>query len=383
MAFRGWGIVKKLFVLPVAGLLVLAAWCLYRPESSSSAKSATDPHSVPVVLAPVELRDAPLVLSTIGTVQAFNTVLVRARVDGTLERVAFVEGQRVRRGDLLAQIDPRPFENQLHMALAQKAHDAAQLANVERDITRFSYLANRNIVPAQTLDSTRAQAEELKATVAMDQAQIDNAHNELDYAAIRAPLDGLTGARLVDAGNMVHASDTNGLVLITQVQPISVSFTLPQDALPAMLSAQHQAPVEVVAKSRDASQELGKGVLSLIDNQIDATTGTIHCKATFENTNESLWPGQFVVLRIVLAVEHGAMTVPATAVQQGSNGTYVYVINSDNTAALRPVDVASTEDNRSVIARGITKGERVVVEGQFKLEDGTHVRVVEHTVHDR
>ncbi|MFC3652416.1 efflux RND transporter periplasmic adaptor subunit [Dyella humi] len=334
-----------------------------------------------MIVAPVERRDAPRVLPAIGTVQAFNTVLVRPRVDGTLDQVAFVEGQRVHRGDLLAQIDPRPFETQLHAAVAQKAHDAAQLANVERDLTRFSYLASQKIYPQQQLDSARAQAEELKATVALDQANIDNASVQLGYATIRAPLDGLTGARLVDAGNMVHATDTTGLVMITQIHPIFVSFTLPQDALPALLAGRSQAPVEVIAQNRDGSQTLDKGVLSLIDNQIDATTGTIHCKATFDNAHETLWPGQFVALRVVLGIDHGALTVPSTAVQQGSNGNYVFVLMPDDTVALRNVEVASTADNQSVIARGIAQGDRVVVEGQFKLEDGTHVHVVDAPSH--
>ncbi|GLQ45884.1 multidrug transporter [Dyella lipolytica] len=374
---------RKLYVLIAVGTLLLVAWFTYRSGSlaSSASATATTPQSVPVVVARVERHDAPRMLPTIGTVQAFNTVLVRARVDGTLDNVAFTEGQRVQRGDLLAQIDPRPFETQLHAATAQKAHDAAQLANVERDIARFTYLANQKILPQQQLDSTRAQADELRATVAMDQAQIDNARVQLSYATIRAPLDGLTGARLVDAGNMVHASDTTGLVVITQIHPISVSFTLPQDALPALLSARQQSPIGVIAQNRDASQTLGKGVLSLIDNQIDAATGTIHCKATFDNANETLWPGQFVALRVVLAVDRGALAVPSTAVQQGSTGTYVFVLMPDDTVALRYVKVASTEDSRSVVAQGLAEGDRVVVEGQFKLEDGAHVRVVDDSAH--
>lgn len=375
---------RNRLVLIAAAAILVCAWFAYHAKSSSTAQAAgASSHAVPVVVARVERRDSPHELSAIGTVQAFNSVLVKARVDGTLDKVAFVEGQRVHRGDLLAQIDPRPFETQLHAATAQKAHDAAQLANVERDVTRYTYLAGQKIYPQQQLDTARAQADELKATVAMDQAQIDNARVQLSYTTILAPLDGLTGARLVDAGNMVHATDTNGLVLITQVHPISVSFTLPQDALPALLAARKQAPVEVVAANRDASQSLGKGVLSLIDNQIDATTGTIHCKATFENTDETLWPGQFVTLRVVLGVEHGAITVPAVAVQQGSSGTYVFVVMPDETVALRDVEIASTEDNRSVVAHGLAGGDRVVVEGQFKLEDGTHVRVVDGSSHDR
>lgn len=374
---------RKWFVVSLLGVALLGAWLVFRsgPSSSIAAKADGASRAVPVVVASVAQGDASSSISAIGTVQAFNAVLIRSRVDGTLEKVAFTEGQRVHQGDLLAQIDARPFEAQLHAALAQKAHDEAQLANVERDIDRYTYLASQKIYPQQQLDSARAQAAQLKATVAMDQAQIDNARVQLDYTTIRAPLDGLTGARLVDAGNMVHATDTTGLVLITQIHPIYVSFTLPQDALPALLAARRNAPVEVIAGNRDASRTLGKGVLTLIDNQIDAATGTIHCKATFDNDTETLWPGQFVSLRVVFGVAHDALTLPASAVQQGPTGTFVFVIKPDQTAALRYVEIASTEAGRSVVTRGVSKGEQVVVEGQFKLEDGTRVRMAQDAPH--
>ncbi|WP_266171999.1 efflux RND transporter periplasmic adaptor subunit [Dyella subtropica] len=362
------------------GLLVIGAavWWLFQTRLfASSAAAEVSPNTVPVVVARVERQDTPAVISAIGTAQAYNSVMVRARVDGQLDKVAFVEGQEVHRGDLLAQLDPRPFEAQLRAALAQKDRDAAQRANVERDFARFSDLAHRGAIPAQTLDTTRAQIEQLKATVEMDQAQIDNARIALGYTTIRAPLDGRTGARLVDAGNMVHAADSTGLVLITQVHPITVSFSLPQDQLPALLASQRKAPPRVTALSRDGSQPLGDGVISLIDNQIDAATGTIHCKATFANADNLLWPGQFVVLHVVLDVHRDALTVPATAVQLGTDGAYVFVVTGKGTADLRHVEVASTDGGRSVIARGVSQGERVVTEGQYKLEPGTPVRVID------
>jgi membrane fusion protein, multidrug efflux system len=377
----GERMVSKSWVWAASGVLLVGvglAWLMLHPSPAVSATAAHAP-AVPVVVAVVVQQEAPLTVTAPGTVQAFNSVLVKPRVDGTLDRVAFTEGQAVHRGDLLAQIDPRPFQAQLQAAQAQKAHDEAQLANQQRDIGRYTYLANQKIYPQQQLDSARATAAELKATVAQDQAQIDNARVQLDYATIRAPLDGLTGARLVDAGNMVHATDTTGLVLITQVQPIYVSFTLPQDVLPALLNARAHGAVAVGASNRDASQQLDSGVLSLIDNQIDPTTGTIHCKATFGNSKQTLWPGQFVSLRIVLATQQNALTIPSAAVQQGNNGDYVFVVKKDNTAELRPVTVASNENDVSVVSHGLVKGERVVVQGQFKLEDGTAVRITDES----
>ncbi|WP_266157133.1 efflux RND transporter periplasmic adaptor subunit [Dyella silvatica] len=368
--------------LSMAGLLALGAvtWWLLQTRGSIPHAAAADlspKNAVPVMVASVERQDTPAVISAIGTAQAYNSVTVRVRVDGQLDKVAFTEGQEVHRGDLLAQLDPRPFEAQLRSAQAQKDRDAAQRANAERDLARFSDLAHRGAVPVQMLDTTRAQVEQLKATVEMDQAQVDNARIALGYTTIRAPLDGRTGARLVDAGNMVHATDSNGLVLITQVHPMTVSFSLPQDQLPALLASQHKAPLRVTALSRDASQPLGDGVISLIDNQIDSATGTIHCKATFDNAANLLWPGQFVVLHVVLDVHRDALTVPATAVQWGTDGSYVFVMTDKDTADLRHVDVAFSEGNRSVIARGLSQGERVVTEGQYHLEQGTSVRVID------
>ncbi|SFS13545.1 membrane fusion protein, multidrug efflux system [Dyella sp. OK004] len=368
---------RTLLFVGLLGLGTAAWWMLHSHLLASSAAADVSQSAVPVVVATVERQDTPAVISAIGTAQAYNSVTVRARVDGQLDKIAFVEGQEVHRGDLLAQLDPRPFEAQLRAAQAQKDRDVAQRANVERDFARFSDLAHRGAIPAQTLDTTHAQIEQLKATVEMDEAQIDNARIALGYTTIRAPLDGRTGARLVDAGNMVHATDSTGIVLITQVHPITVSFSLPQDELPALLASQRKAPLRVTALSRDASQTLGDGVISLIDNQIDPATGTIHCKATFDNTDNLLWPGQFVALQVVRDVRRGALTVPSTAVQLGTDGAYVFVVTDKNTADLRHVEVAAAEGGRSVIARGVSQGERVVTEGQYKLEQGSSVRVLD------
>lgn len=370
---------RKYIVAGSFGLVFLLAWGVHyfignRHESTPGSDS-----SVPVHVAVAEVRDVPDSLTAIGTVQAYNTVLVRPRVDGQLEKVLFVEGQSVHQGDLLAQIDPRPLEAQLRAAIAQRDKDAAQLANAKHDFERFSDLAYRGAVPAQTLDSTRAQVSQLDAAVKADEAQIDNARLQVGYATIRAPLDGRTGARLIDAGNMVHTSDATGLVLITQVQPISVTFSLPQDNLPALVGGQQQTPLSVIALSRDATQELAAGKLALIDNQIDLASGTIRCKATFDNASNRLWPGQFVTVRIVLRMRRGAVTIPSTAVQTNADGAYVFVVNEKNVANLRRVEVARIDDDHDVVTRGIAAGERVVTEGQYKIESGARVRVIAAT----
>jgi len=357
-------------------LLILIVWGIRNLETAPRNAAPTPDDLVPVRIATAELGDVPDSVTAIGTVQAYNTVLVRARVDGQLERVMFAEGQDVHRGDVLAQIDPRPLEAQLHAALAQRDKDAALLANAEHDLERFSDLAHRGAISAQTLDSNRAQVNQLKAAIKANNAQIDNARIQLEYATIRAPLDGRTGARLIDAGNMVHASDNNGLVLITQVHPIFVTFSLTQDKLSALVAGQHQSPLHVVALDRDSNDQLAAGELSLIDNQIDATSGTIRCKATFDNASGRLWPGQFVTARIVLGVRHNAVTVPATAVQSGADGATVFVINEKNVADLRHIGIARADDDHNVVIRGLSAGERVVIEGQYKIESGTHIRIL-------
>lgn len=372
-------IMRKLIVLSVLCVSVGAIWLVLHGDQSGRVDIPANgaDKTVPVFVAVVTQLDAPISITTIGTVQAFNSVLVRTRVDGQLERVAFVEGQQVKKGDLLAQIDRRPAETQLQAALAQKVKDAAQLANTERDLARFAQLSYRGAVPTQMLDTTRAQADQFKAALDVDNAQVENARIQLDYTTIRAPLDGRTGARLVDAGNMVHATDSGGLVLIAQIHPITISFTVPQDVLPTLQAQQQKAPLKVTALSRDASRHLGEGVLTLIDNQIDSSTGTIRCKATFDNRDDLLWPGQFVSLGVVLDTRRDSLTVPATAVQLGSEGPYIFVVKDNVISELRNVEVVSTDRGRSVIARGVSAGEQVVVEGQYKLESGAHVRVIE------
>jgi multidrug efflux system membrane fusion protein len=370
---------RKVIVFGAACALAAGVWFVSHNVVSANRRAPLEDTSkkTPVQVAEVTRQDTPVVVDAIGTVQAFNSVLVRSRVDGQLEKVAFVEGQEVRQGDLLAQLDPRPARSQLQLATAQKAKDAAQLANTQRDLARFSDLSHRGAVPVQTLDATQAQADQLQAALDGDTAQIDNARLQLEFTTIRAPIDGRVGARLVDAGNMVHATDSGGLVSIVQIHPVSIGFSIPQDVLPAMQAQQGKAPLKVSASSRDTSQPLGIGELTLIDNQIDATSGTIRCKATFANAQDLLWPGQFVNVGVVLDTRRDALSVPSTAVQAGIEGPYVFVVTDKGTAELRHVEVASSRDGRSAISRGVAAGQRVVIQGQYKLESGMPVRIVE------
>jgi membrane fusion protein, multidrug efflux system len=330
---------------------------------------------IPVITVAAERRDAPVFLSAIATVQAFNTVLVRARVDGEIRRVAFSEGTNVKRGDVLVELDPRPLQAQLQLAEAQKEKDQTQLSNAKRDLARYEYLVKLDSAPSQTLDTTQSLVDQLGAAINADEAQVEFARLQVTYATIRAPISGRAGARLVDAGNMVHPGDANGLVVLTQVNPIAMTFALPQDSLSGLRAQQAQHPLRVMAITEDGSRVLDEGTLTLIDNQIDAATGTIRCKAVFANAKEALWPGQFVTARVLLKTLSNAVVVPATAVQAGAQGPYVYVISEKKLAELRRVETGQSIDGQTVITRGLSGGEQVVVEGQFQLEPNAPVAV--------
>jgi multidrug efflux system membrane fusion protein len=358
-------------VLALAGVAGLA-WHLMRDQKAAAATTASDP-AVPVVSDAAMSQDVPIYLTGIGAVQAFNTVTIRSRVDGQLDKVAFTEGQDVKAGDLLAQIDPRPLQAQLEQAEAQKVSHEAQLADAKLDLERFSNLEKRGAATGQSVDTQRALVAQLEANIQADQAAIDNARVQLGYTTITAPISGRTGMRLVDQGNIVHATDQTGLVVLTQIEPISLVFTLPEDALPDVAHSMAKGPLKVLAFSRDNKTELGDGTLALIDNQIDQTTGTIRLKATFPNKDHTLWPGQFVNARLYLAVRHDGITVPAAVVQRGPQGTYAYVIKPDSTVELRPIAVAQLRDGFALIDTGLSAGERVVVDGQYKLRPGARV----------
>lgn len=332
-------------------------------------------NGVPVRVTRAARSDTPTWLTNIATVQAFNTVLVRARVDGQITKVAFKEGTEVKQGDVLVELDRRPFEAQWRAALAQKDRDSAQLANARKDERRYQTLIDADAGAAQTLDTTRAQVAQLTAAVAMDQAQIDLARLQLTYTTITAPIEGRTGARLVDVGNMVHANDTNGLVLLTQLHPIAAIFSLPQNTLPTVRLQQGHHPLRVVALAPNSESPLAEGELTLIDNQIDPTTGTYRCKAIFQNRDEPLWPGEFITVRVMLENLPNAVVLPTAAVQEGPKGPYVYVVTQERTAEIRPVTVGQQLAGQAVIASGLKGDEQIILEGQFRLEPGAAVDI--------
>ncbi len=342
--------------------------------------SGPDPNMpVPVVAGKVEEKNVPIYLDGLGTVQAFNTVTVKARVDGQIDKVAFTEGQDVKEGDLLAQIDPRPFQAALDQAIAKKAQDDAQLANARLVLTRDKDLIDKKVLDQQSYDTQRFLVDQMVATVQADQAAIDNARTQLDYTHITAPLAGRVGVRQVDQGNIIHATDTGGLVVITQLHPISVVFTLPEQNLQSIRD-QHPAGdaqnnMQVVAVGRDNTGKLGDGTLAVIDNLIDQTTGTIKLKATFQNDDLRLWPGEFVNARLLLTTRENGLVVPTSVVQRGPQGSYAFVIKDDGTAEMRAIKVAQDEDGQSLIDDGLKAGENVVVDGQYKLQAGSKVAV--------
>ncbi len=331
--------------------------------------------SVPVGVAKVESRDMPVLLNGLGSVDAFNTVVVKTRIDGQLNRIAIKEGQEVSKGQLLAEIDPRPYEVALSQAQATLSKDQAALNDAKLNLTRFQELYKAGVIPQQQFDTQGSLVGQLQGTIQADQAQIDNVKLNLVYTRITAPVSGRIGLRQVDVGNMVHAADPNGLLVITQLQPIAVLFTLPEDNLPTVSKQMHKGKLQAEAYSRDDQTKLATGTLETIDNQIDITTGTGKLKAVFDNRDRSLWPNQFVNIHLLLEVRKNNTVVPTAAIQRGPQGTYVFAVKPDKTAEMRPVTLAFTEGNFSSITQGLTPGETVVVDGQDKLQPGSHVEI--------
>lgn len=371
---------RRSWIFSLVGVAaVVAGGITWRHISSSAATppaASADiaPAPIPATLGTAERKNVPVYLDGLGTVQAYNTVTVNTRVDGTLDKVSFVEGQDVKAGDVLAQIDPRPFKASLDLAVATKAKDEAQLVNARLDLKRFkdsSLLASTQ----QQIDTQQALVNQLAATVEGDQANIEAAQVQLDYTTIRAPISGRTGIRLVDQGNIVHAANTTGLVVITQLQPISVVFTLPQDELQSVIHEMgaSKAPLIAVAQGRDDRRTLDTGTLSLVDNQIDPTSGSVRLKAVFPNSRYTLWPGQFVNVRLQLKTLDNVVTVPSTAVQRGPDGMFVYTVKPDTSIAIQPVSVAQMSQGTSVIDKGVAAGTPIVVAGQFRLKPGSRV----------
>jgi membrane fusion protein, multidrug efflux system len=331
---------------------------------------------IPVTPGIVRAEDVPVFLNGIGTVQAYNMVTVKTRVDGQIVKVGFREGQEVKEGDPLFQIDPRPYQAALDQAQAAKQKDQAQLIGAKLDLDRYAKLLGTGYQTRQSYDEQTALVGQVEGAIKGDQAAIETAKLNLDYADIRSPIDGRTGARLVDKGNLVHASDNTALVTITEIKPIFVSFTLPQDTLDEIRQQQQKKPLVVRAYTSDGNTLLSVGKLTLIDNSIAQATGTIHLKARFDNEDERLWPGEFVNVGVILRVRHNVPTVPAQTVEEGPEGHYAYVINSDDTVERRNVEVAAVQDGIAVVSKGLKPGERVVVDGQFRLTDGAHVRLL-------
>jgi len=344
------------------------------PAAAAEAPPPAAAQGVPVTAGTVALADVPVVLNAIGTVQAFNMVTIKSRVDGQITKVEFTEGQEIAAGAPLIQIDPRPFQTALEQAQATKEKDEAQLASAQQDLARWAELLPQGVKSRQTYDQQKALVAQLQAALKADQAQIDNATINLGFTDIRSPISGRLGARLVDAGNMVRATDAAGLVTVAQLKPIFVSFTVPQENANKVRERQGKAPLDVLAYGHDNTTLLAKGELTLIDNAIDQATGTIRLKATFANNDERLWPGEFVNVRLILNMRKGVPTVPAQTVQEGPTGNYAYVIKDDNTVERRAVEVTAVQDGVAVIAKGLSAGEKVVVEGQYRLTAGARVR---------
>lgn len=376
-------IIAALLSVAVIGGIVYTVWFWPPPPPEQPANRRWANMPIPVVVAPATRRDASVWLDGLGTVQASQSVMVRSMVEGPLIAVNFREGQAVRKGDVLAQIDPRPYQAALDSAIAKKAQDEALLANARLDLARYQKLVASNFTSAQQADTAKAEVARFQALVEQDQAAIDNARTQLDYATITAPLDGRTGIRLVDAGNIVRPGDTAGLVVITLLQPVSVVFTLPQQHLPAVARAMAQGELPVIALPQGAvvggpgtaatAQVLDRGMLTVLDNQVDPATGTIKLKATFPNTDSHLWPGGFVGVRLRVDVIRDAVMVPTAAVQRGPRGTYVYIARDDGTAARQAISVGYEDERGSVVTEGLQGGERVVVDGASRLADGSKI----------
>lgn len=361
-------------LVALAALAVGAGWMAAWPsKAQDKAPPQQDSRPIPVETALVVLKDVPIEVDAVGTIQANATVTVKARVDGQLTDVAFREGQEVKAGEILARIDSRTYRAQVDQARATRDRDAAQLAVARKDLERYQALQT-GAVSAQTLDAQRATVQQLEATVRADQAALDNAQVMLDYTTITAPISGRAGLRQVDQGNMIRTSDNNGLVVITQVQPISVMFTLPQQSLPTLTRRlSHDGHLQLAVLAPDSGKVLDKGEVSMIDNQVDSSTGTLKLKGTLPNERLSLWPGAFVTVRLQLDIKADALVVPQVAVQRGPNGPYVFVVKPDNSIEQRPVTLGPAQRDQALIETGVEAGEVVVVEGQARLRAGSKV----------
>ncbi len=356
-----------------AALAVGVLATMQAPRAQSNPPASAAPQAVPVTIAAATPADVPVLLRGLGIVQAFNAVTVRARVDGTLMDVKVTEGQEVKKGDLIAVIDPRPYQASLDAAMAKKAQDEAQLTNAQRDLARYASLARQDFASRQQVDTQQSSVAQFTATLKGDDAAIATAQLNLSFCYILSPIDGRVGLRQVDPGNLVHATDSGGIISIAQLHPISVVFTLPQENLPKITAAMAARRLPVQAYAEDDKTELAQGELLTPDNSIDTSTGTIKLKANFPNTANKLWPGQFVHAHLLLETRHDVLTVPSQAVQHGPSGLYAYVVKPDSTVARQDIEVDQDTGQLAVVTKGLAAGDKVVVTGQSRLQNGTRV----------
>lgn len=374
---RRFPVTRVVLLVLLVAAIGATAWIL-RARSRASASAVAEAASsvanrvVPVLTAQVAQRDVPVWLDGLGNVSAFYSVTVKPQVDGRIDKVLFTEGQRVKKGDVLVQIDSRPFAIQLASTQAAFARDSANLKNARVNLERYKTLSQQNLIAVQQMTDQQASVDQLDAQVRADQTQIDAAKLSLDYSRITSPIDGVTGVRLVDPGNVVHPSDPGGLLVVAQLDPIAVLFTLPEDDLPSIIEAMNARTLTVEALSRDGEKSLGDGKLSVIDNEINQATATIRLKAIFDNPKHLLWPNQFVKARLRLATRNGAIVVPAAAVQHGPQGTFVYVVG-DGAVTVRPIAVDAIEGEIAVVSKGLQPLEQVVVDGQAQIRPGARV----------
>jgi membrane fusion protein, multidrug efflux system len=373
---------KKVTVAAVLLTAVLAGGGLYFAHSEAlekaSAATPAAPAPVPIVASTVAQHDVPIYLTGVGTVIAYNTDIVRAQIQGQIISINFTEGQTVHAGDLLAQIDPRPYQALIEQYTGNLERDQAQLKNAQANLTRYTTLGDKGWATPQLVETQQAQVGELQAAIKSDQALIDAAKVQLSYTRLTSPIDGVVGIRQIDVGNIISPSNTNGLVVVTQLHPISLIFTLPETSLPKIQRQlqKTKTPLTVFAYNQDDTTQLDQGQLGLVNNEILQTTGSIQLKANFDNKSNLLWPGELVNARLLLDTRHNGLTVPASVVQQGPKGPYAYVVNPDNTVAIRPIKVAQIADGQALIDSGIDANEQVVVDGQYKLKPGVHVTML-------
>lgn len=372
---------RRLIAIVLGGVIVLGAIVilLVTQQTTQNAggrgRRAVTDGPIPVLATTARLADVPVYLDGVGTAKALNTVTVRPQVDGKLISVAFKEGQDVQKGYVLARIDPTTYQAQLDQAIAKKAQDEAQLANARLDLDRYTRLAASNSVTKQQADTQKAMVAQLEAQVKSDQAAIDNTRAIVSYTTIVAPINGRTGIRQVDEGNIVRSSDATGIVVIAEIRPISVIFSLPQQVVAQVNTAFAKAPLTVEAMTSDNASAVDRGTLQVVDNQVDQTTGTVKLKAEFPNTNLQLWPGQFVNVRMLIDTKRQVVVVPTAAVQRGPNGPFVFVVKPDDTATVRLVTVSQQDDVQAVIANGVQADDRVITTGFAQLAEGTRVKV--------